>query len=166
MLQRMHENIGPLSLSSLAQPVAFSQLLFFEEEDQQCGINCEDALLPGNSNQVGQKRRYQHGEPREDSAFKFSVSRLPRWAQDKVTSSDIVPLNPNFTLSQVFVYTIFCCQFSDFSEPPNFCFFYSFLCTWSSSKLCIYFALIFFLLCHASLHNIASRPETFLSSWW
>lgn len=107
MLQRMHENIGPLSLSSLAQPVAFSQLLFFEEEDQQCGINCEDALLPGNSNQVGQKRCYQHGEPREDSAFKFSVSRLPRWAQDKVTSSDIVPLNPNFTLSQVFVYTIF-----------------------------------------------------------
>ncbi|KAM3689728.1 hypothetical protein ACB098_09G070500 [Castanea mollissima] len=100
MLQRMHENLGPLSLSSLAQPAAFSQLLFFEEEDQQCGISCEDALLPGNSNQVGRKRRYQHGEPREASAFKFSVSRLPRWAQDKVTSSDIVPLNPNFTLFQ------------------------------------------------------------------
>nr|POE90882.1 mitogen-activated protein kinase-binding protein 1 [Quercus suber] len=100
MLQRMHENLGPLSLSSLAQPAAFSQLLFLEEEDQQCGINCEDALLLGNSNQAGRKRRYQHGEPQEASAFKFSVSRLPRWAQDKVTSSDIVPLNPNFTLSQ------------------------------------------------------------------
>uniref|UniRef100_A0A2N9FAB1 Anaphase-promoting complex subunit 4 WD40 domain-containing protein n=1 Tax=Fagus sylvatica TaxID=28930 RepID=A0A2N9FAB1_FAGSY len=100
MLQRMKENLGPLSSSSLAQPVAFSQILLYEEEDWQCRINPEDVMLPENSSQIGQKTHYQHGGPRQTSAFKFTVSRLPRWAQAKVTSLDIVPMNLNFTLSQ------------------------------------------------------------------
>ena len=106
MLQRMKENLGPLSSSSLAQPVAFSKILLYEEEDRQCRINPEDVMLPENSSQIGQKTHYQHGGPRQTSAFKFTVSRLPRWAQAKVTSSDVVPMNLNFTLSQVSVYTI------------------------------------------------------------
>lgn len=99
MLQRMKENLGPLSL---AQPVGFRQISFYEEENKQFIVNPEDVLLPENSNQIGQRMSHQGG-PREISAFKFSVSRLPRWAQAKVTSSNIVPSDLKFNLPQVLV---------------------------------------------------------------
>jgi hypothetical protein len=99
MLQRMKENLGPLSLP---QPVGFRQIWFNEEEDEQFRVNPEDVLLPENSNQIRQRMSYQGG-PRETLAFKFSVSRLPRWAQAKVTSSNILPSDLKFNLSQVLV---------------------------------------------------------------
>lgn len=98
MLQRMKENLGPLSLP---QPVGFRQISFNEEEDKQFSVNPE-VLLPENSKQIRQRMSHQGG-PRETLAFKFSVSRLPRWAQAKVTSSNIVPSDLKFNLSQVLV---------------------------------------------------------------
>ncbi|XP_041026151.1 mitogen-activated protein kinase-binding protein 1 [Juglans microcarpa x Juglans regia] len=100
MLQKMKENLGSLSPSSLAQSVDFSQILFYEEKDEQSRINAVDVLLRGNSNQTGKKIPCQSEGHRETSTFKFSISRLPRWAQAKVKISDIVPTELKFTLSQ------------------------------------------------------------------
>lgn len=102
MLQKMKENLGSLSPSSLAQSVDFSQIFVYEEKDEQCRINAVDVLLPGNSNQTGKKIPCQSGGHRETSTFKFSISRLPRWAQAKVKISDIVSSDLKFTLSQVY----------------------------------------------------------------
>lgn len=104
MLQKMKENLGSFSASSLAQSVDFSQILFYEEKEKQCRINAVDVLLLGNSNQTGQKFPCQSGRHRETSAFKFSISRLPRWAQNKLKMSDIGPSDLKFTLTQVFFF--------------------------------------------------------------
>ncbi|KAM7258973.1 hypothetical protein ACFE04_014714 [Oxalis oulophora] len=83
ILQRMKEHTSPLSPTKLAN---FSQIICREE--------CVEK-----GNQVKQKTDKYCGSPQVTSAFKFSISRLPKWAQAKVTSSSIVPRNRDSTLS-------------------------------------------------------------------
>jgi hypothetical protein len=75
--------------------------VFSEAEDQQCTYNAEKILLPENSNQFGEKKFYQGERSPRISMFRFSVSRLPRWAQAKVEGSNSVSKNPDFTSFQV-----------------------------------------------------------------
>ncbi|KAJ7961294.1 mitogen-activated protein kinase-binding protein 1 isoform X1 [Quillaja saponaria] len=93
ILERITEKQTPLSPRSLAQPVAFSHIILGEEEDQQYKINSEEVWSLGSN-------RQSRGGPRETSAFKFSVSRLPHWAKAKVTSSNIVQGDLKLTSSQ------------------------------------------------------------------
>lgn len=99
MQNRLKENCGPLSPKSLARPLAFGQAFFSAEEDK---FISEDLSLPEISNQVGRKVVYGRKDPRETLAFKFSVSRLPRWAQDKVLSSEVVSRKLGLTSPQVY----------------------------------------------------------------
>ncbi|KAJ4704500.1 mitogen-activated protein kinase-binding protein 1 isoform X1 [Melia azedarach] len=97
MMQRVKENYGILSPTNLDQPVALSEIIFYEEEDEKCRMG--DMSFMVDFNQVGRGLHYD-GEPQVTSTFKFSISRLPKWAQEKVSSSDIIPRNLDFTSSQ------------------------------------------------------------------
>ena len=97
MQQRMKENCDPLSPKSLARPVAFNQIFFCDEAEEDRSRN---VAFPENSNHVGQKVIFG-GNPQEALEFNFSVSRLPRWAQAKVISSKVVPRKLGFTSPQV-----------------------------------------------------------------
>ncbi|XP_060673982.1 uncharacterized protein LOC107430725 isoform X3 [Ziziphus jujuba] len=95
MQKRMKENCGPLSPKSLARPLR--QAFLCVEEDRYIS---EDLSLPEISNQIGRKVVYGGKDPRETMAFKFSVSRLPRWAQAKVMSSEVVSRKLGLTSPQ------------------------------------------------------------------
>ncbi|XP_059667920.1 uncharacterized protein LOC132313247 isoform X2 [Cornus florida] len=85
MLQRIKERSGPLTPTCKTQSVALSSIKFHEK-----------------SNQVDQKFIFQEGSPWEPSSFKFSISRLPKWAQAKVTSPEIILTDSkNTTLQKV-----------------------------------------------------------------
>lgn len=101
MLQRMKENAVPLSPKDLGPPSAFNQIVFSEAEDQQFTHNAAKTLSPENSNHFGEKKFYQEERPPRISAFRFSISRLPRWAQAKVEGSSSVSKNPDCTSFQV-----------------------------------------------------------------
>ncbi|XP_030479012.1 uncharacterized protein LOC115696243 isoform X1 [Cannabis sativa] len=88
MQQTMKEKSTPLSPKCLAQPVAFTEIIV-PKEDFQCRDDSIDKLSPGMFEKIGQKETHQGGETQENKRFKFSVSRLPRWAQDKLTSSNV-----------------------------------------------------------------------------
>ncbi|KAA8518996.1 hypothetical protein F0562_016230 [Nyssa sinensis] len=101
MLQRIKESLGPLSPITMARsPVALSQIMFHTKDDHLCKTNPKEVSVLKNSNQASQTLPCQRGCPQGTSAFKFSISRLPKWAQAKVTSSGIIPTNPEFTTSQ------------------------------------------------------------------
>ncbi|KAJ9180608.1 hypothetical protein P3X46_008827 [Hevea brasiliensis] len=98
ILQRMKGNAGPLTFNNSVPSAAISQIIFSEQEDQQCIINSKDVLLP-NSAQVAQKVLDQGAGTRRTSTFRFSISRLPMWAQTKVAHSGLL-VNPDITSSQ------------------------------------------------------------------
>ncbi|KAF2288558.1 hypothetical protein GH714_008535 [Hevea brasiliensis] len=98
ILQRMKGNAGPLTFNNSVPSAAFSQIIFSEQEDQQWIINSKDVLLP-NSAQVAQKVLDQGAGTRRTSTFRFSISRLPMWAQTKVAHSGLL-VNPDITSSQ------------------------------------------------------------------
>ncbi|KAL5742605.1 hypothetical protein ACOSP7_029337 [Xanthoceras sorbifolium] len=97
MLQRVKENTGTLSPRNLAHPVGLSQVMFCVEDDQKCRSDHNDLSLLEDSFQVGQALHYRNGKPQQTPTFRFSISRLPKWAQAKVTCSD-APIE--FTSSQ------------------------------------------------------------------
>ncbi|KAK2657454.1 hypothetical protein Ddye_010506 [Dipteronia dyeriana] len=97
MLQRVKENTGTLSPRNLAHPVCLSQIMFCKENDKKCRWDHKDLSLLENSFQVGQELHYRNGKPQQTPSFRFSISRLPKWAQAKVSSSDIPT---EFTSSQ------------------------------------------------------------------
>ncbi|XP_050214454.1 uncharacterized protein LOC126665648 isoform X2 [Mercurialis annua] len=91
MLQRMISK-------NLVLPATLSRILISEEEDQVCGIDSQDVLLQ-EFNQFAKEVLDQGGGPQRTPRFRFSISRLPMWAQSKVADSSII-VNPNFTCSQ------------------------------------------------------------------
>ena len=93
MLQKVKENSVSLSPRTPALPVAFSQAIICGEGDQPCRIDSKDALPAESSSQLKQIANYHGWDSQETYAFKLSISRLPKWAQDKVTSSDFVQRN-------------------------------------------------------------------------
>ncbi|XWS55561.1 hypothetical protein CRYUN_Cryun09bG0010700 [Craigia yunnanensis] len=100
MLQKVKENSVSLSPRIPALPVAFSQTIICGKGDQPSRIDSKDALPTESSNQLKQRANYQGWDSQETYAFKLSISRLPKWAQDKVTSSDFVQRNLEFTSPQ------------------------------------------------------------------
>ncbi|KAH9672782.1 transducin/WD40 repeat-like superfamily protein [Citrus sinensis] len=91
IVQRVKEKYGILPPRNFAQPAALSPIIFCEEEDQKCRMDSVNMSFKKDLDQIG---------PHLTSAFKFSISRLPKWAQKKVTDSEIVPGNLDFSLSQ------------------------------------------------------------------
>ncbi|XP_010654199.1 uncharacterized protein LOC100240770 isoform X2 [Vitis vinifera] len=88
MLQRIKESSDPLSPASMLLPLSSSRrILSLEEDYHLCEINPEDKSLPTDFNKVNRSVR-QEKNHQETSAFKFSISRLPKWARSKVTSSE------------------------------------------------------------------------------
>lgn len=96
----MKEKCSPLSPRSLTQPVGFDQINF-SKEDQQCKNDSRDLLSSKNCEIVGKKEIYEGSDTEETLEFKFSVSRLPRWARARVTSSGAVPREVGSTSPQV-----------------------------------------------------------------
>ncbi|KAF8397340.1 hypothetical protein HHK36_016253 [Tetracentron sinense] len=101
MLQRMKKNDGPLSPTSIGQPIDSSESILHEEVGHEFKIDPKYIPVLENSNQDGQRVFFQEGGSQEISAFKFSISRLPKWAQAKVTNKGIVTEGPEFTSSQL-----------------------------------------------------------------
>ncbi|XP_022151493.1 mitogen-activated protein kinase-binding protein 1 isoform X2 [Momordica charantia] len=95
MRQKINEGSGPLSPRSMAQHISLSQILFYEEdrdEEKKRTNNPGDDYQPEQSKQVGFRVLHQ-GRASPEETFRFSISRLPRWAQDKVTNSDRAQIN-------------------------------------------------------------------------
>lgn len=84
-------------------PIALSQIKFLEGDDSLCKANTVDeaALQYSRFNHVGQRMSYQGGNPEESTTFKFSISRLPKWAQEKVTECGMIPTRSECSLLQV-----------------------------------------------------------------
>ncbi|KAK4270452.1 hypothetical protein QN277_023488 [Acacia crassicarpa] len=91
---------NPLSPTSLAQPATFCHLPPSGERIQQSMINPEDFWALENNSQSTGRMFYPGSSGREAKDFKFSVSRLPKWAQAKVTGSNVVCGKMNNTLSE------------------------------------------------------------------
>ncbi|CAJ1803649.1 unnamed protein product [Sphenostylis stenocarpa] len=102
ILERIMEKNDPLSPRSSVQPPSLSYLLFCKEEFQHSKINAEGVWSMRNNSRNGDGMLYPGTSHKEASSFKFSVSRLPKWAQAKVTSSNGVCTNLNCTSSEVY----------------------------------------------------------------
>ncbi|KAG5142868.1 hypothetical protein JHK82_018563 [Glycine max] len=95
ILERIMEKNNPLSPRSSVQRPAYNYLSFCKEECRHSKINPEDVWSLRNNSQSGDGMLYPESSHSEASSFKFSVSRLPKWAQAKVTSSINVNKNLN-----------------------------------------------------------------------
>ncbi|KAK7395150.1 hypothetical protein VNO78_15694 [Psophocarpus tetragonolobus] len=86
ILERIMEKNNPLSPRRSAQPSPYSYLSFCKES-LHSKINPKDVWSMRNNSQSGDAMLYPESSHREASSFKFSVSRLPKWAQAKVTTT-------------------------------------------------------------------------------
>ncbi|TKY65891.1 Mitogen-activated protein kinase-binding protein 1 [Spatholobus suberectus] len=102
ILERIMEKNNPLSPRSSVQPPAYGHLSFCKEECQHSKINPEDVWSMRNKSQSGDGVLYPESSHRQASSFKFSASRLPKWAQTKVTSSNNVCKNRNCNSSEAY----------------------------------------------------------------
>lgn len=100
MLDKMKENSSPLSPRNFTQPALFTRNVFCGEQDQSGKTNPKTILPVDNTSHVKEKVHHREGGSQETPAFKLTVSRLPKWAQAKVTSSDFSARNLEFTLAQ------------------------------------------------------------------
>ncbi|CAH2054432.1 unnamed protein product [Thlaspi arvense] len=83
MTRAVNEN-GRLAPVTVAQPANFLQIVGYLEEDNPNDESCyaKYKLVEENADQIQQRSPWT-------SSFKFSVSRLPKWAQDKVETYGI-----------------------------------------------------------------------------
>ncbi|KAL1083219.1 hypothetical protein V6Z11_D09G185300 [Gossypium hirsutum] len=100
MLQKVKEKSLSLSPRTICMPAAFNQTINDGEGNKSCRIDLKDSLLAERSSQLKQRANYHGWDSQETYAFKLSISRLPKWAQDKVTRSDFVQRNLEFTSPQ------------------------------------------------------------------
>lgn len=99
----MNEASVPLSPGSITQPMPFSKILFKEEDGDEEKLHTTNSggdYQSEDSKQDGFRGLHQGGATPE-ATFRFSISRLPRWAQDKVTNSDSAQINLESTPLQV-----------------------------------------------------------------
>ncbi|KAL5058108.1 hypothetical protein RYX36_029712 [Vicia faba] len=85
ILEKLMENSNPLPSRIPDQPPACSHISSCKEECQCCNINHKDVCSLKKENKIGNgvlNSKSIHGEA---SSFKYSISRLPKWAQAKVT---------------------------------------------------------------------------------
>ncbi|XP_020235251.1 mitogen-activated protein kinase-binding protein 1 isoform X2 [Cajanus cajan] len=99
ILERIMEKYNPLSPRSSVQPLAYNHLSFCKEECQHSKINPEDVCSMRSKSQSRNGMIYPESCRREASSFKFSVSRLPKWARTKVINSNNICKNFNCTSS-------------------------------------------------------------------
>ncbi|KOM37600.1 hypothetical protein LR48_Vigan03g098200 [Vigna angularis] len=83
ILERVMERNNPLSPRSSSQPPYLGCLSFCKEEFQHSNINPDGVWSMMNNSQHLNGMLNPGISQREASAFKFSVSRLPKWAQAK-----------------------------------------------------------------------------------
>ncbi|OVA09162.1 WD40 repeat [Macleaya cordata] len=100
MLQTMMEHAGPLTPTSTRKPLILSGNILYDEIGYQCNADSNYISKGGNCNKDGEIVVPQELGSQHASAFKFSISRLPKWAQAKVTSEETVPLHLESILDQ------------------------------------------------------------------
>ncbi|KAL2337005.1 hypothetical protein Fmac_011451 [Flemingia macrophylla] len=93
ILERIMGKNKPLSPRSSVQPSAYCHLSFCKEEWKHSKSNPEDVWSTRNKSQSRDIMIYPESSIREASSFKFSVSRLPKWARAKVSGSSNVCKN-------------------------------------------------------------------------
>ncbi|KAL8121513.1 hypothetical protein AgCh_018297 [Apium graveolens] len=101
-VQKLYFQLSPIIEDP---PLALSRIKFLEGDDSLCKANTLDeaALQFSRFNHVGQRMSCQGGNSEESTgctAFRFSVSRLPKWAQEKVTECGMIPTRPKCSLLQ------------------------------------------------------------------
>lgn len=110
IVERIMVKCNSLYPRCLVQPAIFCHPPSYKEEFQQSKIiNPDDICSLGNTGQSRGEMLYPGSCHREATAFKFSVSRLPKWAQAKMTSPNIVCRNIDNTSSEVYVFWILSC---------------------------------------------------------
>lgn len=96
MLRKIKENACPLSPAKFPAPVTSGQIKLHEiNYHQPEGISMTPNLF-----QVKQRVLCREGSTPATS-FKFSISRLPKWAQAKVTNLPSLMTDPNSSFSEV-----------------------------------------------------------------
>ncbi|XP_012575368.1 uncharacterized protein [Cicer arietinum] len=98
ILERIMEKGNPLPSRIPDQPPACSYLSFCKEECQHYKINPEDVCSLRKETQNGNGVLNSESSHREASSFKYSISRLPRWAQPKGTGGK----NVSYTSSEAY----------------------------------------------------------------
>lgn len=83
MIRAVNEN-GRLAPETVAQPTKFMQIVVDLEEENPNDASCSAKCKPVEENAYQMQQRSPW-----TSSFKFSVSRLPKWAQAKVETSGI-----------------------------------------------------------------------------
>lgn len=94
MLQRTKENSCPLALDCVTDTAISCNFKSHQVDNHQCP-SCPEKS-PGNEtlNQAKQIHFDQDWDSQRKCAFKFSISRLPKWAQDKVIATDSITAGP------------------------------------------------------------------------
>ncbi|PNX78832.1 hypothetical protein L195_g034813 [Trifolium pratense] len=97
------EKSNPLPSRIPDQPPACSHLPSCKEECQQCNINHKDVRSLRKESQSGNIVLNSKRCHRETPSFRYSISRLPRWAQANVTDYNDVCRNVSETSPEVSV---------------------------------------------------------------
>lgn len=101
------EKSNPLPSRIPDQPPACSHLSSCKEECQHCKVHHEDVHLLRKESQSGNTVLNSKSSHSETPSFKYSISRLPRWAQAKVTDYNNVCRNVSGASSEVSVHWLF-----------------------------------------------------------
>lgn len=98
MHQKMNEGSGPVSPGIMAKPIPFGRTMIYEEDGNEAK---QHATYSGDDSMQNGFQVLHQGEAAPEATFRFSISRLPRWAQYKVTNSDSAQINNESTPLQV-----------------------------------------------------------------
>ncbi|KAE8717402.1 Phosphate transporter 4,2 [Hibiscus syriacus] len=98
MLQKGKEKSLLLSPRALYMPLAFTRTTISGEENKSCSSKISSVAQ--RCSQHKQRANCHGWDSQETCAFRLSVSRLPKWAQDKVRSTDFVRRNFDITSPQ------------------------------------------------------------------
>lgn len=102
MSQKIIEHAAsPSQICSFQLAVPSEGDILHEEICHQLTTKMKDISELGHFSQDGEQVLIEEGAHKESSAFKFSISRLPKWAQNHVTREETVCLYPESNLSQV-----------------------------------------------------------------
>lgn len=100
MLQRTEEvsvQFPPESINQLMTSNQIKSDLVIDHQYKGCS---KEASVNGNLNQFHSKMFFQDGSSPEDAGFRFSISRLPKWARYQVTNNSL-PVDIDSSSSKV-----------------------------------------------------------------
>ncbi|CAA3027960.1 mitogen-activated kinase-binding 1 [Olea europaea subsp. europaea] len=95
MLQRTKGISFPISPKCMVQQVSLNKIGSYQFDDHSRKDVAREKL---NQNQG---LLFQHGSYPKTSAFRFSISRLPKWARAKVSIPNPIPTDPNSSSSKI-----------------------------------------------------------------